>query len=116
MRRALFLAVVIAGCGWGALLAMYGVLAVQIFSSGAVAVHHFIERNDGHDKERLLAIITVSALGLLGSTALPMTLSRKGRNGAALAAVCFGLAAMLPAGFVTVLWQPWDYPYCWICP
>jgi hypothetical protein len=118
MRRGVFLAVMIAGCGWGTLVAIYAVLAVHFFSHGVVVVHPFLPNAVLpflSARERISTILGVTALGLLGSTALPMVLSRNGRNGAALAAIFCGLTTMLLAGCITVLWRAWDYPYCWIC-
>lgn len=100
--RAVLFASVIAGCGWGALLAIYAALAVYLASRGAVP-------------ERVWESIAISAFGLLCSTALPVVLSRNRRDGAALALVGFGLLLLLPAGAITYLWRPWTAPYCWIC-
>jgi hypothetical protein len=102
MRRALSFTIAVGGCGWLALLAIYVALAVYLYSRGAVP---------GLAWES----IVVAAAGVVCSALLPMVLSRRGRIGAAFAFACCGLAALLPAGFITYLWQPWDAPYCWIC-
>jgi len=109
MPRALFLAVVIAACGWGAFLALYGFVAVHIFSKHVTPFF-------GPDRERLIVeIIVVTAVAFLGSTVLPIELSRKGRNGTAIAVVGCGLAALLLMGVLAFFWRMWDYPYCWVC-
>lgn len=118
MRRGVFLAVIIAGCGWGTLVVIYAVLAVHFFSHGAVVVHPFLANAVLPflgARERIATILGVTVLGLLGSTTLPLALSRNGRNGAASAVLFCGLTTMVIAGCITVLWQAWNYPYCWIC-
>jgi hypothetical protein len=118
MRRGVFLAVVIAGCGWGAMVAIYAVLAVHFFAHGPVVIHAFLPDPVLpflSARERIAAILGITVLGLLGSTALPAVLSRNGRNGAAYAAIFCGLTTTLLAGAITVLWRAWDYPYCYIC-